>query len=59
MRIQEFIWLQDRIDFISQHGLTAEDMEQMCYRRPLVQRARVRQVRSKDQYALSTLLRCR
>jgi hypothetical protein len=39
MRIREFVWPQDRIDPIAQHGLTPEEVEQMCPGRPLVQRA--------------------
>ncbi len=39
MPIHEFVWPQDRIDHIAQHGVTPEEVEQMCFGRPLIQRA--------------------
>jgi uncharacterized protein len=39
MRIHEFVWPQDRIDHIALHGVTPEEVEQVCFGRPLVQRA--------------------
>lgn len=40
MRIREFVWAQDRIDHVAQHGVTPEEVEQVCFGRPLVQRAK-------------------
>ena len=40
MKIHEFVWPQDRIDHIDRHGVTPEEVEQMCFGRPLVQRAK-------------------
>ena len=40
MPIHEFVWPQDRIDHIALHGVTPEEVEQMCFGRPLVQRAK-------------------
>jgi uncharacterized DUF497 family protein len=38
--IQGFVWPQDRIDHIARHGVTPEEVEQVCLGRPLVQRAK-------------------
>jgi uncharacterized DUF497 family protein len=40
MRIHEFVWPQDRIDHITRHGVTPEEVEQVCFGRSLVQRAK-------------------
>lgn len=40
MRIHEFVWPQDRIDHIARHAVTPEEVEQVCFGRPLVQRAK-------------------
>ena len=39
MEIREFVWPPDRIDHIAQHGVTPEEVEQVCFGHPLVQRA--------------------
>jgi uncharacterized DUF497 family protein len=40
VRIHEFVWVQDRIDHISRHGVRPEEVEQAYVGRPLIQRAR-------------------
>jgi uncharacterized DUF497 family protein len=40
MRIHELVWPQDRIDHIARHGVTPEEVEQVCFGHPFVQRAR-------------------
>ena len=40
MHIQKFIWPQDRIDHIDQHGVRPEEVEEACFGDALVQRAR-------------------
>jgi uncharacterized DUF497 family protein len=40
MRIHEFVWPQDRIDHIARHGVTPAEVEEACFGRAFVQRAR-------------------
>jgi uncharacterized DUF497 family protein len=40
MRIHEFVWPQERIDHIARHGVTPEEVEELCFGQPLVQRAK-------------------
>ena len=40
MKIQEFIWTEDRIDHIAQHGVNPEEVEEVCFGSPLVLRAK-------------------
>jgi len=40
MRIGELLWPQDRIDHIARHGITTDEVEEVCFGRPLVQRAK-------------------
>jgi uncharacterized DUF497 family protein len=40
MIVSEFVWSQDRIDHIARHGVTPEEVEEACFGRALVQRAR-------------------
>ena len=40
MNIHELIWLEDRIDHIAAHGIEPEDVEDVCFGRSLVQRAK-------------------
>ena len=40
MRIDELLWPRDRIDHIARHAVTADEVEQACFGRPLVQRAK-------------------
>ena len=40
MRIHEFVWPPERIDHIAQHGVSPEEVEEVCFGRSFVQRAR-------------------
>ena len=40
MGIHEFVWSQDRIDHIARHSVTPEEVEQVCFGRSWVQRAK-------------------
>jgi uncharacterized DUF497 family protein len=40
MRIHEFIWLEDRIYHIAQHDVTPEEVEEVCFGKAFVQRAK-------------------
>lgn len=40
MTIGEFIWPEDRIERIARHGVTPEEVEEVCFGRPMVQRAK-------------------
>ena len=40
MRIDEFIWPDERIEHIARHGVTPEEVEQVCFGKPLVRRAK-------------------
>jgi uncharacterized protein len=40
MTINEFVWPQDRIKHIARHGVTPEEVEQVCFGRCVVQRAK-------------------
>jgi uncharacterized DUF497 family protein len=40
MRIQGFIWPEARIDHIAQHGVTPEEVEEVCFGKAFVQRAK-------------------
>ena len=40
MRIYEFVWPQERIDHIARHGVTPEEVEDVCFGEPLVQIAK-------------------
>jgi uncharacterized DUF497 family protein len=40
MTIHEFVWPEDRIDHIAQHGVTPDEVEAVCFGQPLVQRAK-------------------
>lgn len=40
MRIREFIWPHDRVDHIAKHGVTPEEVAEVCFGKPLVQRAK-------------------
>ena len=40
MKIREFAWPQERIDHIAEHGVTPEEVEEVCGGKPLVQRAK-------------------
>jgi hypothetical protein len=41
MTIDEFIWPEERIEHIAQHGVTPEEVEEVCFgRKPFVQRGK-------------------
>jgi len=40
MRIHEFVWPVERIDHLAQHGVVPNEVEEVCFGRPLVQRGR-------------------
>jgi uncharacterized DUF497 family protein len=40
MTIHEFIWPEDRIEHIARHGVTPEEVEQVCFARPFVRRGK-------------------
>ncbi|MBI4673780.1 MAG: BrnT family toxin [Chloroflexi bacterium] len=40
MKIHEFIWTEDRIDHIAEHSVSPEEVEEVCFGRALVQRAK-------------------
>jgi len=40
MRIDRFVWPQNRIDHIARRAVTPEEFEQVCFGRCLVQRAK-------------------
>jgi uncharacterized protein len=40
MRIGAFVWPEERIEHIGRHGVTPEEVEEVCFGKPLVQRAK-------------------
>jgi uncharacterized DUF497 family protein len=40
MTIDEFIWPEERIEHIARHGVTPEEVEEACFGKSLVQRAK-------------------
>ena len=40
MKIHELVWPEDRVDHIAKHGVEPEEVEEVCFGRPLVQRAK-------------------
>jgi len=40
VRIREFVWPKDRVDHIAGHGITPEEVEETCFGKPFVQRAK-------------------
>jgi len=40
MRIHELIWPEDRINHIAQHDVTPEEVEEVCFGKAFVQRAK-------------------
>ena len=40
MRIRELLWPADRVEHAARHGVTPEEVEQVCFGRPLVQKAK-------------------
>ena len=40
MKIQELVWPGDRVDHIARHGVIREEVEEVCFGGPFVQRAK-------------------
>lgn len=40
MKIHEFIWPQEQIDHVALHGVEPEEVEEACFGKPLVLRAK-------------------
>ncbi len=40
MRIHELLWPKERINHIARHGVTPEEVEEVCFGKPLVLRAK-------------------
>ena len=40
VKIRELVWPQDRIAHISRHGVSPDEVEEVCFARSLVQEAR-------------------
>jgi hypothetical protein len=40
VQVHEFIWSEDRVDHIARHGIQPEEVEEVCFGRSLVQRAK-------------------
>jgi uncharacterized protein len=40
--IAQFLWPEDRVEHIAEHGVTPEEFEQVCFGRPLILRAKAR-----------------
>ncbi|HEX9002062.1 MAG TPA: BrnT family toxin [Blastocatellia bacterium] len=40
MKIHRLIWPEERIDHIARHGVTPEEVEEVCFTNPLVLRAK-------------------
>jgi len=40
MRISELVWPEDRVEHIARHGVTPDEVEQACFGRSLVQKAK-------------------
>lgn len=40
MTIHEFIWPEDRIEHIARHGVTPEEVEEVCFGKSFVRRAK-------------------
>jgi hypothetical protein len=40
MQIHSFVWPDDRIEHIERHGVTPDEVEEVCFSRSLVQRAK-------------------
>ena len=40
MRIYEFAWPQERLDHIAEHGVAPDEVEEVCFGKSLVLRAK-------------------
>ena len=42
MTLHELIWPEDRVDHIARHGVNPEEVEEVCFGRPLTESERRR-----------------
>jgi hypothetical protein len=42
VEIFEFVWPEDRVAHLGRHGVSPEELEEICFGRPLVQQAKAR-----------------
>ena len=40
MKIHTFVWPEDRMDHVARHGVTPDEVEEVCFGRAMVQRAK-------------------
>ncbi|MGA7878530.1 MAG: hypothetical protein WCA08_22920 [Desulfoferrobacter sp.] len=40
IQISEILWSPDRVDHIARHGIEPDEVEEVCFGRPFVQRAK-------------------
>ncbi len=40
MTVDDFIWPEDRVEHIARHGVTPDEVEQVCFGKSLVHRAK-------------------
>lgn len=40
MKIHEFVWPDERIEHIALHGITPEEVEEVCFGKPLILKAK-------------------
>ena len=40
MRVWRFVWTVDRVEHIATHGVSPEEVEEVCFGRPLILRAK-------------------
>ncbi len=40
MKIHEFVWPEDRIEHIAQHGIRPDEVEEACFGKALIQRTK-------------------
>ena len=38
MKIDEFVWPQEQIDHVAEHGVTPEEFEEACFGKTMVRR---------------------
>jgi uncharacterized protein len=42
MRVARFVWPEDRVEHIALHGVTPEEVEEACFGRPFVRKAKAK-----------------
>ena len=40
MKIHEFLWPRDRLEHIAKHSVTSDEVEEVCFGKPFIQRAK-------------------